>query len=93
VLEWVFERCLGRAEAIDTPIGRLPTLTGINFANLDLTDDAISTLLKVDVGGWLAEIPLIEAYYESFGEKVPDALWEQLASLKQRLLASAEHSA
>ena len=93
VLEWVFERCLGRAEAIDTPIGRLPTLTGINFANLDLTDDAISTLLKVDVGGWLAEIPLIEAYYESFGKKVPDALWEQLASLKQRLLASAEHSA
>ncbi len=93
VLEWVFERCAGRADAIDTPIGRLPTLDGINFTNLDLSDDDISTLLKVDVDGWLAEIPLIEAYYESFGEKVPDALWEQLSDLKQRLLASGEQVA
>ena len=93
VLEWVFERCAGRADAIDTPIGRLPTLDGINFTDLDLTDDAISTLLKVDIDGWLAEIPLIETYYESFGEKVPDALWEQLEGLKQRLLASGEQVA
>jgi len=93
VLEWVFERCAGRADAIDTPIGRLPTLDGINFTNLNLSDDDISTLLKVDVDGWLAEIPLIEAYYESFGEKVPDALWEQLSDLKQRLLASGEQVA
>ncbi|MGK0399893.1 MAG: phosphoenolpyruvate carboxykinase (GTP), partial [Candidatus Azotimanducaceae bacterium] len=91
--EWVFERCAGRADAIDTPIGRLPTLDGINFTNLNLSDDDISTLLKVDVDGWLAEIPLIEAYYESFGEKVPDALWEQLSDLKQRLLASGEQVA
>ncbi len=93
VLEWVFERCAGRADAIDTPIGRLPTLDGINFSNLNLSDDAISTLLKVDVDGWLAEIPLIEAYYESFGEKVPKALWEQLENLKQRLHASSEQVA
>ena len=93
VLEWVFERCAGRADAIDTPIGRLPTLDGINFTNLNLSDDAISTLLKVDVEGWLAEIPLIEAYYQSFGEKVPGALWEQLQDLKQRLLASGEQVA
>ena len=52
-----FERCAGRADAIDTPIGRLPTLDGINFTNLNLSDDDISTLLKVDVDGWLAEIP------------------------------------
>ena len=35
--------------------------------------------------GWLAEIPLIEAYYENYGDRVPAELFEELASLKSRL--------
>lgn len=60
VLEWIFERCAGRADAVETPIGHLPTLDALNFDGLDLTEDAIATLLRVDIQGWLAEIPLIE---------------------------------
>ena len=38
VLEWVFNRCNGTADAIETPIGNLPTMDGINFEGLNLTD-------------------------------------------------------
>jgi phosphoenolpyruvate carboxykinase (GTP) len=89
VLEWIFERCAGRADAVETPIGHLPTLDALNFEGLDLTEDAIATLLRVDIQGWLAEIPLIESYYQQFGTNVPPALFDQLQRLSERLEAAA----
>jgi len=89
VLQWIFERCAGRADAIETPIGKLPTLDGLDFSGLDLSEEAIATLLRVDTDGWLSEIPLIESYYETFGNKVPAALRDQLSQLKARLTAAA----
>jgi len=85
VLEWIFNRCEGIAEAVETPIGRLPTLDGLDFSGLDLSQDEIATLLKVDVEGWLSEIPLIEEYYKSFGDQVPSELWQELQLLKEQL--------
>jgi len=89
VLEWIFERFAGRADAVETPIGHLPTLDALNFDGLDLTEDAIATLLRVDIQGWLAEIPLIESYYQQFGTNVPPALFDQLQRLSERLEAAA----
>jgi len=89
VLEWIFERCAGRADAVETPIGHLPTLDALNFDGLDLTEDAIATLLRVDIQGWLAEVPLIESYYQQFGTNVPPALFDQLQRLSERLEAAA----
>ena len=85
VLEWIFNRCEGTADAVETPIGRLPTLDGLDFSGLDLSQDEIATLLKVDVEGWLSEIPLIEEYYKSFGDQVPSELWQELQLLKEQL--------
>ena len=85
VLEWIFNRCEGTAEAVETPIGRLPTLDGLNFSGLDLSQDDNATLLMVDVVGWLSEIPMIEEYYSSFGDHVPSELWQELQLLKEQL--------
>jgi len=85
VLEWIFNRCEGIAEAVETPIGRLPTLDGLDFSGLDLSQEEIATLLKVDVEGWMSEIPLIEEYYKSFGDHVPSELWQELQLLKEQL--------
>ncbi len=88
VLEWIFNRCEGSADAIDTPIGLLPTLDGINFDGLNLSETDIATLLKVDIDGWQSELPLIEDYYQTFGDRVPQALYDELAQLKLRLEAA-----
>ena len=89
VLEWIFKRCEGTADAIDTPIGRLPTLDGLNFDGLSLSDTDIATLLKVDIDGWQSELPLIEDYYKSFGDRVPAALYEELKQLEARLVEAS----
>ena len=89
VLEWIFKRCEGTADAIDTPIGRLPTLDGLNFDGLSLSGTDIATLLKVDIDGWQSELPLIEDYYKRFGDRVPAALYDELKQLEARLVEAS----
>jgi phosphoenolpyruvate carboxykinase (GTP) len=85
VLQWIFKRCEGQGEAIETPIGILPTRDALDIEGLDLSDDAIEELLRVEVDGWLEEIPLIEEYYETFGDRLPAELGQELANLKSSL--------
>ena len=85
VLKWVFERCNGSADAIDTPIGKMPTLDGIDFNGLGMNEADKANLLRVDVEGWLQELPSIEEYYDSFGNHLPEELRQQIKALKKRL--------
>ena len=85
VLKWVFERCIDSADAIDTPIGKMPTLDGIDFDNLEMDEADKANLLRVDVEGWLQELPGIEEYYDSFGDHLPGELRQQIKALKERL--------
>lgn len=85
VLKWIFERCEGTGQARETPIGMLPAEGGLDLGGLDVSKADMETLLKVDVEGWLHEIPLIEEYYAQFGDRVPQELKDQVAQLKQRL--------
>ena len=85
VLKWVFERCNGSTDAIDTPIGKMPTLDGIDFNGLEMNEADKASLLRVDVEGWLQELPGIEEYYDSFGNHLPEELRQQIKALKKRL--------
>ena len=85
VLKWVFERCTGKAEAIETAIGKMPTLDGIDFDGLDMNETDKANLMRVDVEGWLQELPGIEEYYASFGSHLPAELSQQVKDLKARL--------
>ncbi|HKI75435.1 MAG TPA: phosphoenolpyruvate carboxykinase (GTP), partial [Pseudomonadales bacterium] len=85
VLKWIFERCEGTADAVETPIGNLPTLDAIEFDGLDLDDDGKAALLRVEVDGWLNEIELIREYYGRFSDRLPEALRDELNELQTRL--------
>ncbi|HIG41821.1 MAG: phosphoenolpyruvate carboxykinase (GTP) [bacterium] len=90
VLEWVFNRCNGTADAIETPIGNLPTMTGINFDGLSLTDSQKAELLRVDVDGWLSEIPRINEYFDQYGDHLPAELRDEINELQKRLEAAKQ---
>ncbi len=86
VLKWIFDRCNGTANAVDTEIGRMPLINDIDFSNLDVTADNAIKLLSVDVDGWLSELPDIENYYAKFGERLPKELNKQIQMLRSRLM-------
>ena len=85
VLKWVFERCAGTADAIETAIGNMPTLDGIDFDGLDMTEEDIANLMRVDTDGWLSELDGVEEYYATFGDHLPAELTNQVNALRKRL--------
>src|SRR5829696_3371728 len=85
VLEWVFRRCEGTADAADTPIGRVPTPGGLDTDGLAISAGDLSAVLAVDPEEWLAEIEPIRAFYAQFGDRLPGELAAQLDALEQRL--------
>ena len=85
VLAWVFGRVAGTADAVETPIGHLPTPDALPTEGLDISDEDLSTLLKVDLEEWKGEIPSIREHYETFGDKLPDELADQVDQLEKRL--------
>ena len=85
VLKWVVERIDGDADAVDTPIGRVPTADGIDTSGLDIDSDTMEALTSVDADSWQAEIDLIRDHYAVFGERLPAALARQLDELEAAL--------
>ena len=85
VLKWIVDRVSGKGEAVETPIGYLPTSGAVDTSGLDVTDAQMEELLHVDVEEWLNEIALIREHYARFGEKLPEALSDELAALEARL--------
>ena len=85
VLKWVFERVNGDAEAIDTPIGKLPTKDALDLDGLDIDPADLDTLLSVDIEGWTKAIPQIREHYARFGERLPAALNVEVDALEAKL--------
>ena len=85
VLKWVFERTDGDVDAVDTPIGKLPTVDALDLTGLDVSDSDMQTLLSVDAEGWKAAIPQIREFYATFGEKLPANLHIAVDNLEAKL--------
>ncbi len=85
VLEWIFERTAGRGEAVETPIGFVPAPHALNVQGLEVSNDDLDELLRVDVDEWRDEIPRIRAHFAQFGDRLPAALARQVDDLERRL--------
>jgi phosphoenolpyruvate carboxykinase (GTP) len=85
VLKWVVERLQGRAGAVETPIGHVPTPDGLDVEGLDMTPEQLARALAVDVEEWKAELPLIQEWFDKIGDKVPTTLLTELDGLRARL--------
>ncbi|MFD9734743.1 phosphoenolpyruvate carboxykinase (GTP) [Umezawaea sp. NPDC059074] len=85
VLKWAIERLEGKATAVETPIGHVPTADALDLDGLDASTEDIATSLAVDVDEWKAEIPLIEEWFTKIGDKLPTSLRDEFDALKQRL--------
>jgi phosphoenolpyruvate carboxykinase (GTP) len=85
VLAWIIDRLEGRAEAVDTPIGRLPAPGSIDLDGLDLSEEQLELLFSVDREVWREEAAAIPAHFDRFSDRLPAVLWDQLDALRERL--------
>ena len=74
VLKWIFERCEGTGEAIDSPVGLLPK----DF-------NAQKELFEIDPSLWKEEVKGLREYYKLFGGHLPEGILEELNNLEKRI--------
>ena len=85
VLNWIIDRCEGKADATETAIGYVPKPEDIDLTDLDMNIETLKDILKVDKDVWTKEAEEIEEHYKKFGDKLPEELREQLNNLKANL--------
>ncbi|WP_071289326.1 phosphoenolpyruvate carboxykinase (GTP) [Mycolicibacterium llatzerense] len=85
VLKWILQRLEGTAAAVDTPIGYLPTPDALDRNGLDISDDALTAALAINVEEWLAEADSIGEWYSSIGVRMPADLQAERDALVARL--------
>jgi len=85
VLEWIIDRCSGKAGAQETAIGNLPRPEDLDLAGLDLAPGVLAQLLSVQAEEWRAEAADIEKYLDEYGSRTPAALRAQVQALRARL--------
>jgi phosphoenolpyruvate carboxykinase (GTP) len=85
VLEWVFRRCEGAADAVETPIGLLPTEGAIDTEGLSISAEAMRELLSVDEDLVREQLPQVKEHLAKFGDTLPPEISAQLKALEQRL--------
>jgi phosphoenolpyruvate carboxykinase (GTP) len=87
VLKWVIDRVNGEGEANETAIGHVPTAASMDVSGLDIADADLETLLSIDNEAWRGEVELIRGHFDSIGERLPNAMRDELSDL-EKLLAN-----
>ncbi len=85
VLNWILDRCEGKAYAEETAIGYVPRVEDIDITGLDMDIETLKDILTVDKEVWTKEAAEIEEHYKKFGDRLPAELREQLENLKAAL--------
>ena len=91
VLDWIIDRCEGKVDAVETPIGYVPKPEDINIEGLEgeVSIDTVKHLLDVDKDLWKKEIKEMRRYYDedikAKGGNIPQALYDELDKIEARL--------
>jgi phosphoenolpyruvate carboxykinase (GTP) len=88
VLKWILERCEGRGQAVETVIGAVPTINGLDRTGLSLSDADMADLMKVDPAEWVEAIAGQEELMRMFGDRMPRELIAEHDDLARRIDAA-----
>ena len=81
VLEWIINRCEGKANAVVTPIGLVPTYNDINWAESDFSEQQFNLVTSQDKAAWVKELHDHKDLFNKLGERMPQALINHQAKL------------
>ena len=77
VIEWIIKRCQNTIEALETPIGFLPNINDIDTNGLEITNESMADLFKIDQNQWLQEMDGIKDYFSEYGDRMPEMLIDE----------------
>ena len=86
VLDWIIDRCEGKVDAVETPIGYVPKAEDINLEGIEdeVSEAQLKEILSVDTDLWKDEVKGIEEFYAKF-DRLPATLKAELETLKENI--------
>jgi len=86
VLKWIIDRCHGRANATESPLGWVPGLKDIDLVGLkDFGEDKLEKLLNIDLEEWRRELLMQEELFLKLYAYLPKEMIFQRELLISRL--------
>nr|WP_211283184.1 phosphoenolpyruvate carboxykinase (GTP) [Serinibacter salmoneus] len=84
VIAWIAQRVAGRGGGASTAIGTVPRAADLELDGLDLPEEVVTQLLRVDPEAWRIELDRAEGYLEAVGAPtaVMAALRRERAALR-----------
>ena len=85
VLDWILKRCEGEDVAQNSPVGLIPKAGTLNVDGMNDAVD-LEQLFSLPKDFWQEEVDNLDSYFnQQFGQDLPNAIRQELDSLKQRV--------
>src|SRR5713101_4762020 len=86
VLKWIVERCQGRGNAVETPIGKVPDFQDLDWEGLEsFGSEKFKRVSSVDGGEWKRELKLQDELLQLLGSRLPRELAARREALGRSL--------
>jgi phosphoenolpyruvate carboxykinase (GTP) len=86
VLQWIFERCRGRAPGVETPLGEMPRFEDLDWRGLEkLSPAQYAELERIDAAAWKEELASHDELFGKFGKRLPTALEARRDNMHEKL--------
>ena len=88
VLAWIVERCQGRAQGADTPLGVMPRYQDLSWSGLEKMSAArFAELTAVDTAAWKEELRSHDELFAKLGARLPTELEARRGRMHEKLAA------
>jgi phosphoenolpyruvate carboxykinase (GTP) len=86
VLKWIVDRVRGRASAVESPLGFVPTRDVITWDGLDYPAERFQALMTIEPEALKAEAADLDRYFEQFYDRLPREFVAERELLRARAL-------
>jgi phosphoenolpyruvate carboxykinase (GTP) len=88
VLAWIVERCQGRAQGVETPLGVMPRYEDLNWNGLaKMAATRFAELSEVNAAAWREELHSHDELFARLGPRLPAALEARRGRMHEMLAA------
>ncbi|WP_257183618.1 phosphoenolpyruvate carboxykinase (GTP) [Corynebacterium cystitidis] len=83
-LLWLIDYREGRAEGVNTPVGMLPKKSELNLEGVDISEEDLDAVLRIDEDRWRQEMEHRSEHLAQF-DNLPQEIWDAHERMKKAL--------
>jgi phosphoenolpyruvate carboxykinase (GTP) len=81
VIKWMIDRINDKVDAVKTPIGYVPHTKDLDLSGLNIPEEKLKKLFRVDMKDWKNETEDINKFLGQFGSRLPKAMQDECDKL------------